>query len=102
MAYSDDIKNGNWQQKRLEIMQRDNFQCLCCHEPFQLNVHHLYYEPNKKIWEYDNEALVTLCDRCHNILHKDLMKLGGIIAFQVLVGNIDITALDYGRLDKTT
>lgn len=95
MAYSDDIKNGNWQQKRLEIMQRDNFQCLCCHEPFQLNVHHLYYEPNKKIWEYDNECLVTLCDRCHNILHKDLAKLSGVIAFKALVGKIDLTNLNY-------
>lgn len=102
MEYRKQMLDAKWQKKRLEIMSRDKFECLCCHETFQLSVHHLYYEPNKKIWDYDNECLVTLCDRCHNILHADMMKLSGIIAFNALVGKVDTTALGHGRMDKTT
>jgi len=91
MSYKDDLKDGRWQKKRLEIMQRDNFECLKCHEPHQLNVHHLYYKNGLKLWEYDDDSMVTLCDDCHNILHDDLLKVSGIIAFKALIGNIDLT-----------
>lgn len=32
-----------------------------------LHVHHRFYEKNKNPWEYDNSALITLCDSCHKI-----------------------------------
>jgi hypothetical protein len=35
-----------------------------------LNVHHKYYIQGYKPWEYDNEALVTLCEDCHKKLHE--------------------------------
>ena len=30
-----------------------------------LNIHHKYYIEKSKPWEYDNDALVTLCTQCH-------------------------------------
>ena len=38
--------------------------------PKVLNVHHRYYINGKNPWEYDNEALVTLCEDCHCDIHK--------------------------------
>lgn len=35
-----------------------------------LNIHHTYYIEGRKPWEYDNEALVTLCEDCHKKRHK--------------------------------
>lgn len=35
-----------------------------------LNIHHQYYIRDKKPWEYDNNALVTLCSRCHQKRHQ--------------------------------
>lgn len=32
-----------------------------------LNVHHKYYIKGHKAWEYDNDALITLCTECHSI-----------------------------------
>jgi 5-methylcytosine-specific restriction endonuclease McrA len=90
MAYKDDLMDARWQKKRLEIMHRDGFQCLACGEAFALTVHHLYYESGKKPWDYDNECFVTLCDGCHKILHKELHKLGGLIAFRILIGEYDL------------
>lgn len=99
MGYSEDIKNGRWQRKRLEIMQRDNFKCLACKKDDKLNVHHLYYEKGMKIWDYDNDSLVTLCENCHKALHEDLLKVSGIIAFKALIGKFDLTDILDGRLD---
>lgn len=81
-----------WQKKRLEIMQRDNWTCRCCGESeMQLQIHHLQYNRNGYLWEVDNEVLVTVCDPCHQILHNELPKLAGLIAFQILSGELDPT-----------
>lgn len=67
-SYKDQIKDGNWQRRRLEIFNRDNFSCQaadCDKTNNQLEVHHVDYWPGKKIWEYPNDMLVTLCSKCH-------------------------------------
>ena len=38
--------------------------------PKALNVHHKYYVSGRKPWEYDNDALITLCQDCHCLEHK--------------------------------
>lgn len=91
MAYKTELLSGNWQKKRLEIMNRDEFRCRNCHASDNLTVHHLHYDPGLKLWEYDNESLVTLCNDCHNSLHKQLVKLSGIIAFNLLIGHVDLS-----------
>lgn len=37
--------------------------------PIILHVHHKYYIDNKLPWEYKNDALITLCQICHQNLH---------------------------------
>lgn len=34
-----------------------------------LNIHHKYYIRDKEPWDYDNDALVTLCSFCHQKRH---------------------------------
>ncbi|MCB0476309.1 MAG: hypothetical protein KDC69_11580, partial [Flavobacteriaceae bacterium] len=36
-----------------------------------LHIHHKYYIKNLLPWEYDNKALITLCVKCHESLHKN-------------------------------
>lgn len=60
-------RDPRWQKKRLEIMERDEFACqMCSDSKSVLNVHHRYYTPTHKVWDYPNEALVTLCESCHS------------------------------------
>lgn len=87
-------KTAQWQKKRFEILKRDNFVCRCCGSDFNLQIHHLYYQPKLKVWEYDNEALVTVCDQCHESLTFDLPKIAGIIAFNLLSKKIDLLKLN--------
>lgn len=67
MNYSEKLRSPLWQKKRLEILQRDNFTCLNCGDnKSHLHVHHLQYLRFKDPWEYDNDYLITLCNKCHN------------------------------------
>lgn len=38
--------------------------------PKGLNIHHKYYVKDKAPWEYEDDALITLCQECHGIEHK--------------------------------
>lgn len=35
----------------------------------QLHIHHQYYIKNRKPWDYDNQALITVCAECHKRIH---------------------------------
>lgn len=40
-------------------------------KPYHIQVHHKYYVDGKYPWEYDNDALITLCNWCHFSLHQN-------------------------------
>ena len=64
--YSDKLKNPQWQKKRLEILNRDEFTCQYCNSTDkELQVHHKMYKANCNPWEYDDKLLITLCLDCH-------------------------------------
>ena len=67
-TYAELLRKPEWQKKRLEIMQRDDFTCQYCGcKERELQVHHRVYHKGAKPWEYDNRELITLCDRCHEV-----------------------------------
>lgn len=70
-TYAEKLKSPLWQRKRLEIMQRDGFACRECEDSEStLHVHHLRYIKGNDPWEYDQEDLLTLCEKCHEKAHK--------------------------------
>jgi 5-methylcytosine-specific restriction endonuclease McrA len=67
MTYSEKLRSPRWQKKRLEILDRDGWACVCCGtKEKNLQVHHVVY---RKIdpWDYPNYLLQTLCEDCHSI-----------------------------------
>jgi hypothetical protein len=40
-------------------------------KPYFLHVHHKYYIFNQLPWEYNDSALITLCNWCHEEVHKN-------------------------------
>jgi len=65
-TYSEKLKDPRWQRKRLEILQRDGWTCLCCEATDKtLHVHHILYWPKRNPWEYEDCFLQTLCEDCH-------------------------------------
>lgn len=70
LSYEEQIKSPHWQKRRLQILQRDNFTCQICGSTEKtLHVHHLYYDKGRMIWDYEDKALVTLCENCHKEEH---------------------------------
>jgi hypothetical protein len=67
MTYKEKLRDPRWQRKRLEILNRDDFKCrLCGLGVDPLHVHHKYYDSGKEPWDYDERALMTLCESCHD------------------------------------
>ena len=65
-AYQRKLAHPEWQRKRLEVMERDNFTCqFCFSTDEELHVHHIYYLSNHQPWEYPLDAYKTFCHQCH-------------------------------------
>ncbi len=67
IPYSEKLKDPRWQKKRLEILERDRWEChLCAEREKTLHVHHLFYFSKREPWEINNGFLITLCENCHS------------------------------------
>lgn len=70
------FKDPRWQKKRLQILERDGFACKNCGDANStLNVHHTFYwdkEDEVPPWDYNDVSLMTLCDSCHDLEHKEI------------------------------
>ncbi len=65
--------------EKLHFAQRIGYNFLCFAEEvvdgtslIDHNIHHKYYINNHKPWEYPNEALTSLCMKCHKQTHEDM------------------------------
>lgn len=92
-TYWDLLKSPEWQKKRLEIMQRDEWRCTQCGSTVNwLQVHHGYYQTGKKPWEYPDETLHTLCEDCHKETTEMMRKIYRLIGQM----NTDLLGVMYG------
>ena len=68
--------NPDWEKVRRKTRIRDNFQCVLCPSKARLEAHHRTYMINgesilgKEIEHL--EAVVTVCENCHQEIHKNL------------------------------
>lgn len=73
MNYRQKLLDPRWQKKRLSIFERDGWKCTICESSDKtLHAHHVFYEYGKEPWEYEDYALSTLCDECHESEHESL------------------------------
>jgi 5-methylcytosine-specific restriction endonuclease McrA len=94
LSRREQLNHPLWTSKVQEILERDGYCCtICGDELHKLEIHHLCYLPDLLIWEYDNELLKTVCGKHHDQLTFDLPKISGLIAFQCLKENIDLTTI---------
>lgn len=70
MDFKDQYKHPLWQKKRLDVLSEHGFFCSSCEsEEKQLHVHHKRYVKGRRIWEYNNEEFLVLCNDCHESVH---------------------------------
>ena len=69
-------------KEKIRILEKNNFTCcLCGTKEKELHVHHTYYEPNKKPWEYDDVFLWCLCKKCHEYMKNLTDKIKRLIGY---------------------
>jgi 5-methylcytosine-specific restriction endonuclease McrA len=61
-----------WKRARAVILERDHHSCAICQSGDFLSVHHRDRDPTND----DAENLVTLCDRCHALVHAMAVSPG--------------------------
>jgi hypothetical protein len=82
-TYPEQLKDPRWQKKRLKILERDNFTCRHCDDTKNtLHVHHLLYAKGVPPWNYPNQILVTLCERCHEQEEKHKKRWDETLAWR--------------------
>jgi len=70
MNYKEQLLTKEWKSKRKIILKRDNFCCCLCKSKIRLQVHHKKYIFGRMAWEYPDSLLQTLCQKCHEEIHK--------------------------------
>src|SRR5690606_1381500 len=69
-TYKEKLLDVRWQKRRLEIFEKDHWQCRACHKKGgTFHVHHLWYEGSNP-WDAPDNALITLCSDCHETAPK--------------------------------
>jgi len=68
--YMAKLRDPRWQKKKNGILERDGYECTWCSSGLDggrnLQVHHGFYSREyKNPWEYPDESLFTLCEKCH-------------------------------------
>lgn len=87
MTYADKLKSPEWQKKRLEIFNRDEFTCTMCNSKEKtLHVHHKVYIFDKEPWDYVDDFYTTLCENCHKVEEQDKVMFHKIIKHFLLKG----------------
>jgi 5-methylcytosine-specific restriction endonuclease McrA len=100
LSYGEQMNHPLWFKKRKEILERDGYSCtICGSDIHRLEVHHLCYHTDLLAWEYDDELMVTVCRKHHEQITYDMPKIAGLIAFQCLKDNIDLTTLNQTLLN---
>lgn len=70
-GYTEKLRDPRWQQKRLRIFERDEWECQYCFDRYRtLTVHHEKYIPGKPPWDIDDDLLITLCENCHTAVEE--------------------------------
>lgn len=75
-AYGELLFDIRWKTRRKQIIARDGERCVNCGSNKNLQVHHRQYHfirllnTFKKPWEYNDNLLITLCEKCHSKGHN--------------------------------
>lgn len=104
-SYQKQLNSDQWRNFSAAIRHSRKF-CECCKQSGKiLQVHHLFYEPDKKLWDYQHDEVMVLCENCHKELHEQLKKFRKYVfkylspqQFQVLNGALLVGLIEYDPL----
>lgn len=70
-----DYKSAKWIKKRKAILKRDGYLCQECKRYGRMvqatTVHHKKHINDNPELAYENDNLISLCQKCHNKMHPE-------------------------------
>lgn len=103
--YVKQLNDGRWDDFRRQII-RDTPWCECCRiGETVLQVHHLFYDSTRQLWEYQRDEVMVLCVGCHKELHEQLKNFRKYVfknlnpnQFRILNGALAVGLTQYSPL----
>lgn len=90
-----------WNETRLEVLKRDNWQCQKCGQKVD-NSAHIHHKSYDDYYALDN--LITLCNKCHYLLEKKPfaylgfeMNNSGCLFFGIIIGLLIFISMLLGQ-----
>lgn len=68
ISYQEFLKSNEWKRAKARLYERDGKECSICKSESKLSVHHNKY--NEKNLNGSIQALIILCQPCHDELHR--------------------------------
>lgn len=99
----DFFASREWRELRNAALKRDNYICQRCdnRRHSELTVHHIM--PRSEGGGHDLYNLITLCDRCHDIVEvDDTLRTAAMIKASLYEGTALPVGIVYGGLHRTT
>lgn len=72
--YQDQLRSPEWAARSLKKRQDQPYCSYCKRGNVSLNVHHIFYDWDRNLWEYDDSELVVCCEVCHEAMTKELQS----------------------------
>ncbi len=72
-TYKEKLLDPRWQKMRLQVLERDGWQCRSCGAGDKtLHAHHAFYRKTAEgPWDYPADTIIALCNDCHDEEHVD-------------------------------
>lgn len=64
--YHDYMATKSWEEKKIERLKHDGYQCQICGSGKNLTVHHITYD---RLGAEDLDDIITVCKTCHDKIH---------------------------------
>jgi Holliday junction DNA helicase RuvB len=68
-----DIETPPWMRNL--VLRRDGYRCRACRSRVSIHAHHIEFRSHGGRTLLDN--LITVCERCHGLIHGDLLRIVG-------------------------
>lgn len=102
----DGYSSEEWKRFAREMRRAKGNFCECCKQGnIPTQVHHLFYEEGRKLWDYKFDEVIVLCAPCHHELHAELQNFRKAVfgnldpkAFRVLNGALAVAFKQYNPL----
>lgn len=105
-SYARLLSEPEWNTFRNAVFANKEKACQVCRRTDKvLQVHHIFYEQDRKPWEYEMDEVMLLCEDCHRGMHEQLKNFRKFVfghldpqTFKILNGALAAALVTYDRI----